>query len=75
MYKIIGADQKEYGPVPADQVRKWIAERRANGYTTLEDDWNLLDFLEDYRPRWVRRILSPEDQSVVHPTGRMKPVR
>src|SRR2546430_14188294 len=31
MYKIIGADQKEYGPITADQVRQWIAEGRANG--------------------------------------------
>ncbi len=28
MYKVIGADGKEYGPVSADQIRQWIAERR-----------------------------------------------
>jgi hypothetical protein len=33
MYKIIGADQKEYGPISADQVRVWIAEGRANANT------------------------------------------
>ena len=33
MYKLIGADQKEYGPVSADDVRAWIAEGRANGQT------------------------------------------
>jgi len=33
MYKIIGADQREYGPVPVEQVRKWIAEGRANAQT------------------------------------------
>jgi tyrosine-protein phosphatase SIW14 len=37
-----------------------IEELRANGYTTLEDDWNLLEFLEDYQPRWVRQELSKE---------------
>jgi protein tyrosine/serine phosphatase len=52
-----------------------IAELRANGYTTLEDDWNLLDFLEDYRPRWVKQILSPDSQNVIHPTGMRKPMR
>jgi len=31
MYKILGADQKEYGPVTAEQVQQWIAERRLNG--------------------------------------------
>jgi hypothetical protein len=31
MYKIIGADQKEYGPVTADELRIWITEGRAAG--------------------------------------------
>ncbi len=30
MFKILGADGKEYGPVANDQIRKWIAEGRAN---------------------------------------------
>ena len=29
-YTIIGGDQKEYGPVTADEVRQWIAESRLN---------------------------------------------
>ena len=33
MYYLIGADQKEYGPVAADEVCAWIAEGRANGQT------------------------------------------
>jgi len=33
MYTIIGADEREYGPVPLEQVRKWIAERRADAQT------------------------------------------
>jgi hypothetical protein len=36
MYKIIGADQKEYGPVGADQIRQWIAEGRVNGQTQVQ---------------------------------------
>jgi len=38
MYKIIGADQKEYGPVTADEVRKWLAEGRANGQTLVQTE-------------------------------------
>jgi hypothetical protein len=38
MYKIIGADQKEYGPVTADEIRKWIAEGRANGQTLVQSE-------------------------------------
>jgi hypothetical protein len=33
MYKIIGADGREYGPITADQLREWIAEGRANAQT------------------------------------------
>jgi hypothetical protein len=35
MYKIIGADQKEYGPVNADELRAWIGQGRANGQTLV----------------------------------------
>src|SRR6266566_2186073 len=51
MYKIIGADQREYGPVPVEQVRKWIAEGRANAQTQawseVSSEWRTLaDFPE-----------------------------
>ena len=36
MFKLLGADQKEYGPVGADQIRKWIAQGRANARTKLQ---------------------------------------
>jgi uncharacterized membrane protein len=35
MYRIIGADQKEYGPVSAEQLRQWIAEGRAGAQSLL----------------------------------------
>src|ERR1041385_110292 len=36
MYKIIGADEREYGPVSAEQLRQWIAEGRANAQTRAQ---------------------------------------
>jgi hypothetical protein len=46
MYKIIGTDGKEYGPIPADQLRQWIAESRVNAQTKVLPDgatgWKLL---------------------------------
>jgi prepilin-type processing-associated H-X9-DG protein len=36
MYKLLGSDQKEYGPVSADQVRAWISQGRANGRSQLQ---------------------------------------
>jgi hypothetical protein len=35
MYKIIGADGKEYGPITAEQLRQWIAEGRANAQSQI----------------------------------------
>jgi hypothetical protein len=38
MYKIIGADQKEYGPITADQLRQWISEGRINAHTKVQSE-------------------------------------
>ncbi|MBI2946447.1 MAG: hypothetical protein HYY23_02300 [Verrucomicrobia bacterium] len=38
MYRIIGGDQLEYGPVSADQIRQWILEGRANRDTRAKID-------------------------------------
>jgi hypothetical protein len=45
MYKIIGADKKEYGPVTVDQIRQWIAEGRVNGQTVVQAEGST-----DWRP-------------------------
>ena len=36
MYRIIGADQKEYGPITRDQICQWIAEGRANAHSRAQ---------------------------------------
>jgi TM2 domain-containing membrane protein YozV len=38
MFKIIGGDGRQYGPVTADQLRQWIREGRANGQTLIQPD-------------------------------------
>ena len=59
MYKIIGADQKEYGPVSADQLRQWINEGRVNAQTkALADgatEWKSLAELPEFAEAWVAR--------------------
>ena len=35
MFTILGADQRQYGPVPAEKIREWIAQRRADGQTQV----------------------------------------
>lgn len=53
MYKIIGADQQTYGPVPAETVREWIATRRANGSTQIQaegdSEWKPLSAFAEFR--------------------------
>ena len=51
MYKIIGADGKQYGPVGLEQMRQWIAEGRVNAETRVQEgdatEWKTAaDFLE-----------------------------
>ena len=52
MYKIIGADQKEYGPVSADEMRRWIAEGRVNAQTLIQGegqaDWRPLSTFAEF---------------------------
>ena len=36
MFKIIGADGKEYGPVTVDQIKEWISAGRANQGTMAQ---------------------------------------
>ncbi|MBI3851836.1 MAG: DUF4190 domain-containing protein [Verrucomicrobia bacterium] len=52
MYKILGTDQKEYGPVTAEQLRQWIIEGRANAQSKIKvenaADWQLLGSLPEF---------------------------
>ena len=36
MYKIIGADGREYGPVSVEQIRQWIVEGRVTAQTMMQ---------------------------------------
>ncbi len=38
MYKIIGTDGRQYGPIGADQIRQWFAEKRVNAQTLVQGD-------------------------------------
>jgi Domain of unknown function (DUF4190)/GYF domain 2 len=70
MYKLIGADGKEYGPVPAEVVRQWLAEGRANAQTRVlaegAVEWKTLGELEEFRaetgggvPQPIRPLNAP----------------
>ena len=38
MYKVKGADQKEYGPITIEGVRQWIAENRLNRFSLCQKE-------------------------------------
>ena len=38
MYRIVGSDGNEYGPVPTEQLAQWIRERRVNGETRVQGE-------------------------------------
>jgi hypothetical protein len=54
MYRIIGADGREYGPVSDEQVRQWIAQGRATARTQARregvEQWRLLAEFAEFGP-------------------------
>lgn len=54
MYRIIGGDGKEYGPVSAEQIQEWFRENRVNFATRVraEEDptWKTLADFPELRP-------------------------
>ena len=41
MYRIVGTDGQQYGPVSAEQIRRWITENRVNAHTLIQPDGTL----------------------------------
>jgi len=52
MFKVIGSDGKEYGPISGDQLRQWIQEGRAGASTQVrregDADWAALHSLSEF---------------------------
>ena len=52
MFKIIGGDGRQYGPVTIDELRGWISAGRANGQTMIqregEADWKPLSSFAEF---------------------------
>ena len=59
MYKIIGGDGNEYGPVSEEQLRNWIREGRANGDTKIrsteveDSGWHPLSSFVEFASEWT----------------------
>jgi len=59
-YFVIGGDQKEYGPVSADDLRKWIAENRAGAESKVRLEGTT---------EWVQLPAVPELAGLLKKTG------
>jgi prepilin-type processing-associated H-X9-DG protein len=63
MYKVRGTDQKDYGPVSADILRRWIGEGRANAQTLVQAegsaDWKPLSAFPEFAGAFAQRTLPP----------------
>jgi len=72
MYKIIGADGREYSPATADQLRRWITEGRANAQTpTLAagvPDWRPLGAIPEFAGQFA-----PPTPQVIGPWPAISP--
>lgn len=70
MFKIIGADQKEYGPVTVDQINQWIIQGRVNGQTKAKTDggeWKTLGEFPEFAAALGNRV-SPGPTAAPPPT-------
>lgn len=63
MYKIIGADGKEYGPISLAQLRQWLVEGRVNAQTQILTEgavsWKTLAELPEFAPAETKLLTSP----------------
>jgi TM2 domain-containing membrane protein YozV len=68
MYRIIGKDGQQYGPVTAEQLRGWMAENRANAQTLAQtdgtQDWKPLGSF----PEFAADLKPPPASATVPPT-------
>src|SRR4051812_38297245 len=68
MYKIIGSDQKEYGPVSSDQIQQWIANGRVNAHTRAQMEGGEWKTLGDF-PEFAAALSSRVPPMTAPPAG------
>jgi hypothetical protein len=71
MYKIVGADQREYGPVSQEEVLQWIAQGRANAATIArvgDGAWKPLGTFDEFKAALSTTGTAPPLVSGTFPT-------
>lgn len=69
MYKIIGADGRQYGPVNLEQMRRWLAENRVRADTLVQAEGTT-----DWKPLSSFPELAPELKSAPPTIGTLAPL-
>ena len=72
MYKFIGADGQQYGPVNLDQIRQWLTENRLRADTLIQAEGSL-----DWKPLHAFPELAAELKSIpptITPPGAIPPL-
>jgi len=84
MYRMIGADGREYGPISAEQVRQWIGQGRANAATSIlaegATEWKPLGSFPEFSMLFAASgsVPAPASTSVtpaVFPTAAVQPLK
>ena len=64
MFRIIGGDKKEYGPITTDQLRQWMVENRVNGQTLIRPEeggeWRPLSAFPELNPTLASDTAAPQ---------------
>ena len=72
MYKVKGADNNEYGPISADQVRQWIRENRLNRQSLVENveapGWKALGEFSEFAAAFPSASATPAPAYVGYTT-------
>jgi len=77
-YFMLGGDGKEYGPIPADQLRQWAAEGRANAQTQIRPadggPWSSLAAVPELSdPGFAASAINPALAQLASKIGRADP--
>lgn len=73
MYKVIGSDNREYGPASEEHILRWIAEGRANGATQVQKvgdtGWRSLSSLPEFAQALASGAAPPVSQAPMATAG------
>ena len=72
MYKIIGGDHKQYGPISAEDIRKWIAEGRLSAQSLAQAqgdiEWKQLSAFPEFAGAFASKSATPSAPAQVEPS-------